>query len=69
MTQVQILFISIACLCLASLSILVFSFYLKNLNQQVERLKKQVYYWSRQIPVNKRGRRPKNKSAVIHDRR
>ena len=67
--ETEILFTFIGFLCGVIVSILVFSFSLHNLKQQVTKLKKQVYYWSRQIPVRKQGRRPKNKSAIIHDRR
>ncbi len=65
----QMLFTLISFLCGIIVSIFIFSFYLNNLKQQIMKLEKQVYYWSRQIPIMKRGRRPKNKSVIIHDRR
>jgi len=36
---------------------------LKNIKQQVSKLRGQVYYWSRQMPVTK-GRRPKKNKSV-----
>jgi|7_EtaG_2_1085326.scaffolds.fasta_scaffold201057_2 uncharacterized membrane protein YciS (DUF1049 family) len=69
MTLLEVLFILISFLCGIMVSIFIFSFYLNNLKQQIMKLEKQVYYWSRQIPIVKRGRRPKGKSVIIHDRR
>ena len=31
----------------------------KSLKKQVDKLRGQVYYWSRQMPVNRKSRRPK----------
>ena len=69
MTLLEVLFILISFLCGVVVSIFIFSFYFNNLKQQVMKLKKQVYYWSRQIPIVKQGKQPKGKSVVIHDRR
>ena len=47
--------------------IIVFVYYyfpMKKLKNQVWKLKGQVYYWSRQMPVNKRKRRPKKTKSV-----
>jgi len=47
--------------------IIVFVYYyfpMKKLKDQVWKLKGQVYYWSRQMPVNKRKRRPKKTKSV-----
>ena len=45
-------------------AVIYFYFPIKKLKEQVWKLKGQVYYWSRQMPVKKKRRRPKKvKSA------
>ena len=39
-------------------------FPMKKLRDQVWKLKGQVYYWSRQMPVNKKKHRPKKVKSV-----
>ena len=60
----QMLFTLISFLCGIIVSIFIFSFYLNNLKQQIMKLEKQVYYWSRQMPVAKKRGRPRKAKSV-----
>ena len=64
MTQIELCMLALG-FCFGSIfTTLYFAFPLKRLKKQVYKLRGQVYYWSRQMPVSaKRGRPAKSKSV------
>tara|TARA_R100000458_G_scaffold19154_1_gene16750 strand:- start:172 stop:363 length:192 start_codon:yes stop_codon:yes gene_type:complete len=63
MNELDVLFTLIGFTCGVIVTIFVMSYSLKNLKEQISKLRGQVYYWSRQIPVSK-GKRPKGNKSV-----
>ena len=63
MNQLEILFIFLGFTSGVIVTIFAMNYSLKNIKKQVSKLRGQVYYWSRQMPVAK-GRRPKRNKSV-----
>ena len=63
MTQIEVLFTFLGFTSGVMVTIFAMNYSLKNIKQQVSKLRGQVYYWSRQMPVAK-GRRPKRNKSV-----
>ena len=63
MTQIEVLFTFLGFTSGVMVTIFAKNYSLKNIKQQVSKLRGQVYYWSRQMPVSK-GRRPKKNKSV-----
>ena len=63
MTQIEVLFTFLGFTSGVMVTIFAMNYSLKNIKQQVSKLRGQVYYWSRQMPVSN-GRRPKKNKSV-----
>tara|TARA_R100001510_G_C7557956_1_gene139102 strand:+ start:416 stop:610 length:195 start_codon:yes stop_codon:yes gene_type:complete len=64
MTQIEIYFMLLSFLLGATTVTLFNRRQLKNVYSQIEKLRGQVYYWSRQMPVTAKRGRPKRSKSV-----